>query len=139
MLSGTVKPAPLKRLPHRALGLAMLLGLLPAVALAAPPQGEWQGVIHQANNDVAVDVSFNAQGARLHFSEPFACAVPAKFLKINGTATVYRFAVSTNGGRFCDGLTGQNLTLTPASNAQLKVAFEAGGKTWGGELSSRTH
>jgi len=127
MFSRTVKP--------RALGLAALLGLLPAMALASPPQGEWRGLVQQANSDVSIVVRFNAQAANVHFDEPFSCDVPARLLKADDTATVYRFSVSTNGGRFCDGITGHNLNLTPASNGHLKIAFDAVRNTWRGELS----
>ena len=139
MFSGTVKPAPLKRLQHRALGVAMLFGLLPTVALAAPPQGQWRGVVQQANTDIPADMNFSAQAVVVHFAEPFSCSVPAKFLKANGTVTVYRFAVSANGGRFCDSLINRNLTLTQVSNAQLKVAFDDPRRPWSGELSPQAH
>ena len=127
MISRTVKPG--------ALGLAALLGLLPIVALASPPQGSWRGLVQQANSDVSVVVRFKAEAANIHFDEPFSCEVPARLLKADDTATVYRFAVSTNGGRFCDGLTGHDLTLTPASSGHLKIAFDTARNTWRGELS----
>jgi len=127
MFSHTAKP--------RALGLASLLGLLPTMALASPPQGAWRGLVQQANSDVSIVVRFNAEAANVHFDEPFSCEVPARLLKSDDTATVYRFSVSTNGGRFCDGLTGHNLTLTPASNGHLKIAFDTARNTWRGELS----
>lgn len=128
MFSRTVK------FSHRALGLAALLGLLPAAALAAPPQGEWRGLVQQANTDVAVTVRFNAQGASIHFNDPLSCDVPARFLKADGAATIYRFAVSVNGGRFCDGLLNRSLTVTPASN-RLKITFDTARTAWHGELS----
>ena len=116
------------------MGLAVLLGLLPVVALAAPPQGQWRGIIQQANSDVAVAVSFNSQVAKVHFAEPFSCDVPAKLLKLSDTTTIYRFSVSTNGGRFCDQLAGRDLTVTPASNGSLTIAFAAPKSFWRGEL-----
>lgn len=137
MFSSTVKPTPSNRFPHRALGLAALLCLLPAVALASPPQGNWQGLVQHANTDVSVTVRFDAQTVQLHFDEPFSCEVPARFLKDDGAASIYRFTVSKNGGRFCDGLLGHNLTVTPASNAQLKIVFDGTRNTWRGELSSQ--
>lgn len=128
MFSRNVKPV---------LGLAVLLGLLPALALAAPPQGQWRGLVQSANTDIAVDMSFTAQSVVIHFAEPLSCSVPAKFLKSDGAQTIYRFAVSPNGGRFCDSLFSSNLTLTQVSDAKLKVAFVGARKTWGGELSPR--
>ena len=135
MISHTVKPALLKRLPYRALRLAAWLGLLPAVALASPPQGEWRGLVQHANTDVSVTARFDAQVVRVHFDEPFSCEVPARRLKADGEATVYRFAVSTNGGRFCDGLLGHDFNVTPASNNHLKVVFDGVRNTWRGELN----
>lgn len=120
-----------------ALGLAMLLGLLPTVALAAPAQGEWRGLLHSANTDIAVDMKITAQVVTIHFDQPFSCSVPAKLLKSVDTQTIYRFGISHNGGRFCDSLLNSDLTLTQASSAQLKVAFVAAKRTWNGDLSPR--
>ena len=130
MYSRTAKPSPLG-----ALGLAALLSLLPAVAIASPLQGEWRGLVQQANSDVAVIVRFSGQAATIHFNEPFACDVPAKFMKDDGAASVYRFAPSPRGGHFCDGLFGQNLTVTPGTKGHLSIVFVGGRATWRGELS----
>jgi hypothetical protein len=135
MYSSNVKPSSLlKQLPYRALGLAALLGLLPVVAVAAPPQGQWRGTIEQADTDVAVTVRFNAQAAHVHFDEPFSCDVPAQFLKDDGTATVYRFGVSQNGGYFCDGVLGRNVAVTPDADGHLKIVFDTAKATWRGDL-----
>jgi hypothetical protein len=128
MFSRNAKPA---------LGLAMLLGLLPAMALAAPPQGQWRGQVQSANTDIAVDMKFNAQVVVIHFAEPLSCSAPAKLLKSDGTAIVYRFGASPSGGRFCDSLLNSDLTVTQASDAELSVAFVGARKTWSGKLSPR--
>lgn len=120
------------------LGAAALLALLPAIAVAAPPQGAWQGLIMQANTDVAVTVNFDAQKATLRFSDPLACSVPARFLKEDGATTVYRFAVSTNGGHFCDGLLNRDFKVTAEGNGQLKITFDSAKVTWHGKLRPAT-
>jgi hypothetical protein len=135
MYSRTEKSSSSRRLAHRALGLAALIGVLPAVALAAAPQGQWRGLVQQASTDVAVVVRFDAQAASIHFDEPFACDVPARFLKEDATATVYRFGVSQNGGRFCDSLLGGTVTIAPGSDDHLTIAFDAARNTWRGQLS----
>ena len=118
----------------KTLGAAALLALLPAIAVAAAPQGTWQGLIMQANTDVNVTISFDAQRATLQFGDPFACSVPAKFLKEDGATTVYRFSVSTNGGRFCDSLLNRDFRVTAEGNGRLQMTFDSAKVTWHGEL-----
>lgn len=122
----------------KTLGAAALLALLPAIAVAAPPQGKWQGLIMQANTDVAVTITFDAQKANLQFNEPFSCNVPARFLKEDGATTIYRFAVSTNGGRFCDSLLSRDVRVTAEANGRLQVTFDSAKVTWHGELRQAT-
>jgi hypothetical protein len=120
----------------KTLGLAAVLGLLPVVAVAAPPQGEWQGVIQQANSDVATSVRFDAQRADVLFQEPFMCRVPATFLKDDGVHVFYRFGLSPNGGRFCDNLVNRDMAVTPGADGRLTIAFNSGKATWQGTFSS---
>ncbi|HEY4146614.1 hypothetical protein [Pinirhizobacter sp.] len=123
-----------KRMPH-AMGLVAMLGLLPAMAFASPPQGEWRGMIKQANTDVAVQVSFHGQAADFHFNAPFTCDVPAWFVKDDGFSNVYSFAASKHGGRFCDELLGRKLTFFMASQGRLTTAFDSANAKWHGVLS----
>jgi hypothetical protein len=118
----------------KTLGAATLLALLPAIASAAAPQGTWQGLVMQANTDVAVTIAFDAQKANLQFHDPFSCNVPARFLKDDGANTVYRFTVSTNGGRFCDSLLNRDLKVTAVAGGRLQITFDSAKVTWHGEL-----
>lgn len=116
------------------LGMAALLGLVPALALATPPQGNWRGLIQQANTDVAVDLRFNAQDVQVHFDEPLSCTAPGKLLKEEGGSVMYRFGVAKNGGRFCEGLQGRDLTLTAGDKARLTLSFTTAKATWQGHV-----
>ncbi|HVI56314.1 MAG TPA: hypothetical protein VM621_14825 [Luteibacter sp.] len=129
------RASPLKRLPHRAMVLVAVL-LLPGLALAAQPRGVWTGLVQQANTDVAADATFQGDAVNVHFGEHFSCAVPAKFLKDTGAASVYRFGVSTNGGKFCQDLQGRDVTFTPGADGRLAIDFPSSKTTWHGELKS---
>jgi hypothetical protein len=118
----------------KTLGAVALLSVMPAVAHAAQPTGNWRGLIMQANTDVAAEVTFIPQGASMHFAEPFACNVPAKLLKEVGGTVVYRFGVSRNGGRFCDSLMGRDLNVTMAANGRMQITFDSAKATWRGDF-----
>jgi hypothetical protein len=60
--------------------------------------------------------------------------VPASFLKESGDATVYRFGISTNGGRFCDGLRGRDLKVAPGTDGRLAIDFPSEKTAWHGDL-----
>jgi hypothetical protein len=115
------------------LGLAVLIGLQPAVAMAAQPQGNWRGMIEQRNTDVAVQMDFVPNAVRVRFNEPLSCNVTAKFLKEDGATSIYRFSPSINGGRFCDSVLNRDLRFTPADK-QLNVSFDSPRNTWQGRL-----
>jgi hypothetical protein len=131
MYSKTVKGSPMNRLLR---GGVLMVGLLPGLALAAQPQGAWQGLVQQANTDVAAQARFRADAVDVHFDEPLACNVPAKLLKEDGAATVYRFGVSANGGKFCQELQGRNVTFTPAAGGRLAIDFPSSKTAWHGDL-----
>ena len=129
--------SPLKRLPQGLLRGCVVLGLLlPALAMAAQPQGRWSGVVQQANSDVNAQLAFGTDKVDVHFDEPFACNVPAKFLKDGevATTTVYRFGVSTNGGKFCQDLQGRDVTFKPGNDGRLAIDFPSAKTTWHGDL-----
>lgn len=130
----TVKGSPMNRLLRKA-GVVGLLVVSGGV-LAAQPQGEWKGLVQQANTDAAAQVRFRADAVDLHFDEPLACNVPAKLLKEDGAATVYRFGVSTNGGKFCQDLQGRNVTFTPGADGRLAIDFPSAKTAWHGDLRS---
>lgn len=111
-----------------------LLGLFPAIALAAQPQGTWRGLIQQSNADVAVQMTFVSNLVKVHFNEPLSCDVPAAFLKEEGTTSIYRFRPSINGGRFCDGVLNRDLRVTATSEKQLDLVFDGPRSTWRGRL-----
>jgi hypothetical protein len=121
----------------KCLGVAALIAALPALAVAAEPQGVWQGVIQQANSDVALRLTFAPQLVKLHFNEPLSCDVPAKFLKADGDTLIYRFAVSVNGGRFCDGVVNHDLRIkaAPEPKRELDIVFDGPRATWRGRLT----
>jgi hypothetical protein len=118
----------------RTLGTAALLSLLPGIALAAQPEGMWNGLIRQANANAPAVFRFVPKAANAQFGEPFSCNVTAKLLKEDGATTVYRFMASINGGRFCDSVYGRDLTVTPMADGRLQIVFDAGKVTWNGEL-----
>jgi len=118
----------------KTLGAVALLSVMPAVALAAQPTGNWRGLIMQANTDVATDVTFIQDGVSMHFDAPLACSVPAKLLKEDGGTVIYRFGVSRNGGRFCDSLMGRDLKTTMAANGRMQIIFDSAKVTWRGEF-----
>ncbi|WP_107912449.1 hypothetical protein [Luteibacter sp. OK325] len=90
--------------------------------------------MQQANSDVGAQVAFSADKADVHFDEPFACNVPAKYLKEADVATVYRFGVSTNGGKFCQDLQGRDVTFKPGKDGRLAIDFPSAKTTWHGDL-----
>ena len=118
----------------KTLGAIALLSVMPAVALAAQPTGNWRGLIMQGNTDVAAEVTFIQQGVSMHFNEPLACNVPAKLLKEDGGTVIYRFGVSKNGGRFCDSLMGRDLKTTMAANGRMQITFDSPKATWRGDF-----
>jgi hypothetical protein len=133
MYSNNGGASPLKRLLQ---GVVVLGVLLPGLAFAVQPQGRWSGLVQQANSDVNTQLVFGADKVDVHFDEPFACNVPAKFLKDGdvATTTVYRFGVSTNGGKFCQDLQGRNVTFTPGKDGRLAIDFPSAKTTWHGDL-----
>jgi predicted hotdog family 3-hydroxylacyl-ACP dehydratase len=116
-------------------GCVLLVGFGPGLVFAAQPVGNWTGLVQQANTDASVDASFRPGTVELRFGLKLSCAVTAKFLKDAGTSAVYRFGVSTNGGNFCDGLLGKDLTVTPAPAGHLSIAFPSAKTEWKGDLS----
>jgi hypothetical protein len=131
MVSNSGKASPLKRLLQGCFALGLVV---PGLAFAAQPQGDWKGLVQQANTDVAAQLRFRTEGVEIHFDEPFACTAPAKFLKEAGAASVYRFMVSQNGGKFCQDLQGRDLTFTPGADGRLTMSFPSAKVTWHGEL-----
>jgi predicted hotdog family 3-hydroxylacyl-ACP dehydratase len=129
------RASPMNRLLRSGFLVAVLL---PGVVLAAQPVGTWTGVVQQANTDASVDASFKTGTVELRFGVKLSCAVTAKFLKDSGTASVYRFGVSTNGGNFCDGLLGKDLTVTPTGTGHLSITFPSAKTEWKGDLSQPT-
>jgi len=141
MFLNTGKASPLKRLPQGFLqgflqGCVVLGLLLPGVVIAAQPQGRWSGVVQQANSDVNAQLVFSADKVDVHFDDPFACNVPAKFLKVGdvATTTVYRFGVSTNGGKFCQDLQGRDVTFRPGNDGRMAIEFPSAKTTWHGDF-----
>jgi len=146
MYSNVGKASPLKRLPQGAKaspmnrllrGAIVLAGvcLFSGAAVAAQPQGKWSGLVQQANSDVSAQLVFTPDKVDVHFDEPFACNVPAKFLKDGDAgAAVYRFGVSTNGGKFCQDLQGRDLTFKPGKDGRLAIDFASAKTTWHGDL-----
>ena len=115
--------------------VAALLGVLPALAFAATPQGAWRGAMQRGTESVPVEASFTTNAVEVRFLGNFACRVKADYVRQDGTALAYRFGLSINGGAFCDGLMGKTLNVTSAdgSNA-VTLAFSSSGD-WTGELS----
>lgn len=116
-----------------------LLATLAMPADAAGPQGQWSGVIQQANTDVRVDATFGAAQVDLRFDEPFACRISASFVTTRDTANVYRFKPSVNGGRFCDDLTSKEFTVKPAppkagEPVTWLISFSSKRADWTGRL-----
>lgn len=134
MLSGRELPM------HWCLGKRVAVGVLVAALLgsgavwAAQPQGGWNGLVQQANTDAAVQARFRIDAVDIHFDEPLACNVSAKVLKEDGAATVYRFGVSTNGGKFCQDLQGRNVTFKPDADGRLAIDFPSAKTAWHGDL-----
>lgn len=124
----------------KCLSLAALIAALPTLAVAAEPQGVWQGLIQQANSDVALRLTFAPQLVRLHFNEPLSCDVPARFVKADGDTLIYRFAPSVNGGRFCDGVLNHDLRIKVAAEPkrELDLVFDGPRSTWHGRLAPVT-
>jgi hypothetical protein len=91
-------------------------------------------VVQQANSDVGAQVAFSADKVDVHFDEPFACKVPAKYLKDVDVATVYRFGVSTSGGKFCQDLQSRDVTFKPGKDGRLAIDFPSAKTTWHGDL-----
>jgi hypothetical protein len=131
MVSLMGKASPLKRLLQECVVLGVLL---PGLALAAQPRGVWTGLVQQANTDVSSEVTFGVNSADVHFGPNLSCSVPATFLKEVGVATVYRFGVTKNGGKFCEGLMGRDLTFTPEPDGRLAIDFPSAKTTWHGNL-----
>ena len=129
------KASPMNRPLRRGVLLVALGCLLPGLALAAQPKGEWKGLVQQANTSIAADLRFAADAVNVRFSEPLSCSVPARILKDTGAVTTYRFGASTSGGSFCDGLLGRNLTTTQGKDGRLAISFPSAKTTWHGELS----
>jgi hypothetical protein len=125
------------------LGIAALLCILPAVALATPPQGVWRGVIQNGNDNVGVDANFGANSVDVHFQAPFSCKVKARYVKPDGRDLIYIFDLSTNGGRFCDGLLHTSLEVTHSpGDDSMKIALTSSGTKsgkWTGELQQQTN
>ena len=115
-------------------GIAALVGLFPLAALADPPKGAYRGLIQQERTEFAVTIRFHDDMADIHFDEPASCSVPARLLKQDGAVSVYRYGVSRNGGPFCDGVTGRDLTVMPAPNNALSIGFSSRRATWHGQL-----
>jgi len=111
------------------------LCLVAGAAVAAQPQGKWSGLVQQGNSDVGAQLAFTPDKVDVHFDEPFSCNVPAKFLKDGDAgAAVYRFGVSTNGGKFCQDLQGRDLTFKPGKDGRLAIDFPSAKTTWHGDL-----
>lgn len=127
-----LEASPLKRLLQ---GCALLGVLVPALAFAAHPRGVWTGPVQQANTDVPSDVTFATNSVTVHFGPNFSCSVPATFMKEAGAATVYRFGISKNGGKFCEELMGRDVTFTPGADGRLGIDFPSSKTTWHGDLS----
>jgi hypothetical protein len=129
-----LEASPLKRLLQ---GCLILGCLLPGGVLAGQPQGRWSGVVQQANSDVNAQLVFGTDKVDVHFDDPFACNVPAKFLKKGevATTTVYRFGVSTNGGKFCQDLQGRDVTFKPGNDGRMAISPRP--RPPGMEISSR--
>lgn len=121
----------------KSLGLAVLIGLPPATAMAAQPEGNWRGLIEQGNTDVAVQMTFVPNAVKVHFNEPLSCSVTAKFLKEDGATSIYRFGPSINGGRFCDSVVNRDIRFT-AADKQLNLVFDSTRTTWRGKLQPVT-
>jgi hypothetical protein len=115
-------------------GMAALAGLVPLAAMADPPEGAFRGLIQATDAEFALTVRFHAEVADIHFEEPASCSVSAKLLKQDDSVSVYRYGVSRNGGAFCDGLTGRDLTVMPAPNGALSIGFDSKRATWHGQL-----
>lgn len=123
------------RTTTRTMAKVALVGmLLPAIASAAPPQGNWRGLAQERNNMVSVRMSFVPNAVRVRFGEPMSCDVSAKLLKEDGTTTIYRFGPSLNGGRFCDGMMTRDIRFTSTDDKRLDFSFEGPRSTWTGEL-----
>jgi hypothetical protein len=132
MYSNYSKASPLKRLPQ---GGFVIVLLLPMLAFAAQPRGVWTGLVQQANTDVSSEVTFGVNSVDVHFGPNLSCTVPATFLKEAGAATVYRFGMTRNGGKFCEGLMGRDLTFTPEADGRLAIDFPSAKTTWHGNLT----
>jgi len=123
----------MKRKTRSVIGV-LLLALASASAQAGTPeQGRLKGSLRLEGRSVEVDGTFDAHRATLHFAEPFACRVPADRVAATNGEHRYRFGTSANGGRFCDRLRGEGLSLTGEEpNLFLRVESPAG--VWSGPV-----
>lgn len=126
----------------KTLGMAALLCLLPAIALAGQPQGVWRGSIHKGDVDYAVTAHFSTNVAEVHFEGAAACKVKARYVKPDGRALIYNFGLTNNGGPFCNDLLNNNLEVTHADGDEsMTIAFRSSSSTaiwsgnWTGELT----
>lgn len=88
----------------RTIGAAVLLCLLPAMASAATPQGEWHGNIQLSPGEKAtpVTVRFREDHADLHFKGSRDCHADARYSE-EGEGGTLRYVIDwKNGGEnFC--------------------------------------
>ncbi|UPG88350.1 hypothetical protein L2Y96_13065 [Luteibacter aegosomaticola] len=121
-----------------AISATLLLALVPALALAAPPSGRLEGLAQHANTDVATRVDITGKSANIHFDAPFSCDITATYLKDDNGASLFRFNLSTNGGSFCDGLK-KEIAFKPAKakdgSAIWHISFSSKNNDWTGQLA----
>ena len=115
--------------------VGMVLFVLASASTHAgtPEQGALRGTLRLEGRLVGVDATFDARRADMHFAEPFACRVQADRVATTDGERRYRLGMSNNGGRFCDRLRGEEVSLTGEEpNLFLRVVSPTG--VWSGPV-----
>jgi hypothetical protein len=124
---------------------ALLLALIPTLAIAATPTGKLAGTVAQANTDVNTTATFSGTGndrsVVLNFGDPYGCNITAPFVKEDTASATFRFRASTSSGGWCDRLK-PDVIFKPADavdgKAAWRIDFSSKNNDWTGTLVQAT-